>query len=71
MKISKDALAELQKIRSAIDNAYDKLNITLYTKSVSGKVSYSETKPFELVSENFEFISKKIRDLQDSEIVGD
>ena len=71
MKISKDALAELQKIRSAIDNAYDKLNITLYTKSVAGKVSYSETKPFELVSENFEFISKKIRDLQDSEIVGD
>ena len=49
MKISKDALAELQKIKSAIDNAYDKLNITLYTKSVSGKVSYSETKPFDLV----------------------
>ena len=71
MKISNEASVELKKLRAAIDNMYDKLNITLYKKNLGAKVSYSEVKPFDSVSENFEYISKIVRDLQDSEKVGD
>ena len=71
MKISNDASVELKKIRAAMDDAYNKLNVSLYKKNRAAKVSYSEVKPFDLVSENFEYISKTIRDLQDSERVVD
>ena len=71
MKISDEASVELKKLRAAIDNMYDKLNITLYKKNLGAKVSYSEVKPFDIVSENFEYISKIVRDLQDSERVED
>ena len=71
MKISDEASVELKKLRAAIDNMYDKLNITLYKKNLGAKVSYSEVKPFDSVSENFEYISKIVRDLQDSERVED
>ena len=71
MKISNDVAVELKKVRAALDNMYDKLNITLYKKNLGAKVSYSEVKPFDSVSENFEYISKIVRDLQNSERVGD
>lgn len=71
MKISNDASVELKKIRAAVDDAYNKLNVSLYKKNIAAKISYSEVKPFDLVSENFEYISKTIRDLQDSERVSD
>ena len=71
MKISNEASVELKKLRAAIDNMYDKLNITLYKKNLGAKVSYSEVKIFDSVSENFEYISKIVRDLQNSERVGD
>ena len=71
MKISNDVAVELKKVRAALDNMYDKLNITLYKKNLGAKVSYSEVKIFDSVSENFEYISKIIRDLQNSEKVGD
>ena len=45
---------------------YDKLNVTLYKKNTAAKVSYSEVNPFDLVSENFGFISKIIRELHKS-----
>ena len=70
-KISNEAVVELRKIRGAIDDMYDKLNVTLYDKHVAAKVTYSEVNPFHLVSENFQYISKTIRELQDSEIIGD
>ena len=70
-KISNEAAVELRKIRAALDNMYDKLDVTLYKKKVAAKVSYSETNPFSLVQENFEYISKIIRDLQNSEVIGD
>mgnify|MGYP003640348990 CR=1 FL=1 len=66
MKIDNDALVELRKIRAAIDDAYSKLDKPLYTKNIASKVSYTETKPFDLVSENFEFIVKKLKDLENS-----
>ena len=70
-KISNEVAEELKKIRSVIDDMYDKLNITLYEKNIATKVSYSEVNPFDSVSDNFEYISKKLRELQDSEIIGD
>ena len=71
MKISNEAVTELKKIRAALDDMYDKLNVSLYKKNLGAKVSYSEVKPFDSVSENFEYISKIVRDLQDSEKIGD
>ena len=63
MKIDNEALAEL---RAAMDNAYDKLNKPLYEKNIATKVSYKETIPFNLIQENFEFIAKKIKELEES-----
>ena len=63
-KISNEAAVELRKIRAALDDMYDKLNTNLYKKNVAAKVSYSEVNPFDLVSENFNYISTIIRDLQ-------
>ena len=71
MKISNEVVVELKKVRAALDNMYDKLGTTLYKKNLGAKVSYSEVNPFDMVSENFEYISKIVRDLQDSEVVGD
>ena len=71
MKISNEANVKTKNIRAALDDMYNKLNVTLYTKNVGAKVSYSEVKPFDSVQENFEYISTKIRELQDSEIIGD
>ena len=71
MKISNEVVGELKKIRAALDNMYDKLGTSLYKKNLGAKVSYSEVNPFDMVSENFEYISKIVRDLQDSEVVGD
>ena len=63
-KVSNEVASELKGIRGAIDDMYDKLNVTLYKKNVAAKVSYSEVNPFDAASENFEYISKKIRELQ-------
>ena len=71
MKISNEASVELKKLRAALDDMHDKLNVSLYKKNLGAKVSYSEVKPFDSVSENFEYISKIVRDLQDSEKIGD
>jgi len=64
-KISNEVAEELKRIRSAVDDMYDKLNITLYKKNTAAKVSYSEVNPFDSVSENFGFISKILRELQE------
>tara|TARA_R100001443_G_scaffold39589_2_gene52943 strand:- start:1004 stop:1219 length:216 start_codon:yes stop_codon:yes gene_type:complete len=71
MKISNEVVVELKKVRAALDNMYDKLGTTLYKKNLGAKVSYSKVNPFDIVSENFEYISKIVRDLQDSERVED
>jgi len=66
MKIDNDVLVELRKIRAAMDNAYDKLNKPLYKKNIDNKVTYTETIPFNLIQENFEYIATKIKELEDS-----
>ena len=51
---------------------YDKLNVIYMKNILAAKVTYSEVNPFNLVVNNFEYIvSKIIRELQDSEIIGE
>ena len=71
MKVNNEVIDEIKKIRNALDNMYDVLNVTLYKKNTAAKVTYSEVNPFNQVADNFEYISTKIREIQDSEIVGD
>ena len=71
MKVDNQVLEEVQKIRNALNNMYDVLNVSLYKKNTAAKVTYSEVNPFDSVADNFEYISTKIREIQDSEIVGD
>ena len=71
MKISNDAVDELKKIRSALDNMYDKLNTTLFEKKVAVKTTYKEVNPYDGVSENFSYIADKLKQLESSEIVED
>jgi len=71
MKVDNQVLEELQKIRNALDNMYDVLNVSLYKKNTAAKTTYSEVNPFNSVADNFEYISTKIREIQDSEIIGD
>jgi len=71
MKITSDVVAELQKIRSAIDNAYEKLNVILYERVTAVKTTYKPLNPSEKVMENFSYISEKIKFIQESEEIGE
>ena len=72
MKITNDILTELSHIRSAIDDAYDVLNTTLYEKTKAVKVSYKEVNPSERVTENFSYIVQKVINIsENSEVVGE
>ena len=72
MKITNDVLVELHKIRAAVNDAYDELNVTLYHKSTAVKVKYNEVNPSKKVSENFSYIAEKIKLIEDeSEVVGE
>ena len=71
MKITNDVLAELQKIRSALDDAYDKLNIVMYNRVTAVKTTYAPANPSEKITENFNYIAEKIKLIEDSEIVGE
>ena len=71
MKISNEVVEELKKIRNALDNMYDVLNITLFKKKFGIKVTYEEVNPSKSVSENFSYIADKLKQLESSEIVGD
>ena len=71
MKITNDVLAELQKIRAALDDAYDKLNTVKYDRVMAVKTTYAPINPSETVSENFNYIAEKIKLIEDSEIVGE
>ena len=71
MKITNDVLAELHKIRSALDDAYDKLNIVMYNRVTAVKTTYAPSNPSEKVTENFSYIAEKLKLIEDSEIVGE
>ena len=72
MKITSDVLAELIKIRSAVDDAYDKLNVIMYDRVTAVKTTYKPSNPSEKVTENFSYIAEKIKLIEDeSEVVGE
>ena len=72
MKITNDVVAELQKIRAALDNAYDKLNTVKYDRVTAVKTTYAPINPSEMVTENFSYIAERINFIQDeSEVVGE
>ena len=71
MKITNDVVAELQKIRSAIDDAYNKLNVVMYDRVMAVKETYAPGNPSEKVTENFSYIAEKLKLIEDSEIVGE
>ena len=71
MKADNQVINEVKNIRNALNNMYDVLNISLYKKNTAAKTTYSEVIPFNSVADNFEYISTKIREIQDSEIIGD
>jgi len=72
MKITSDVLTELQKIRSAIDDAYSKLNVVMYERVTAAKTTYKPLNPSEKVTENFSYISEKLKSIQDeSELIGE
>ena len=72
MKITNDVLAELQKIRAALDDAYDKLNTVKYDRVMAVKTTYAPINPSEMVTENFSYIAERINFIQDeSEVVGE
>ena len=71
MKITNDVLAELEKIRSAIDDAYNKLDVILYERVTTVKTTYKPSNPSEKVTENFSYIAEKLKLIEDSEIVGE
>ena len=71
MKITNDVLAELEKIRSAIDDAYNKLDVIMYDRVTAAKTTYKPSNPSEKITENFSYISEKIRLIQESEVVGE
>ena len=71
MKITNDVVAELQKIRSAIDDAYNKLNVVMYDRVTAVKTTYKPSNPSEKITENFSYIAEKLKLIEDSEIVGE
>ena len=71
MKITNDVHAELEKIRSAIDDAYNKLNVILYERVTTVKTTYKPSNPSEKITENFSYIAEKLKLIEDSEIVGE
>ena len=71
MKLTNDVLTELTKIRSAVDDAYTKLNVVLYDKVLAAKTTYKPTNPSEKVNDNFRYIAEKIKSIQESEVIGE
>ena len=71
MKITNDVVAELQKIRSAIDDAYNKLNVVMYDRVTAVKTTYKPSNPSKKISENLNYISEKIKLIEESEVVGE
>ena len=69
MKLTNDVLTELTKIRSAVDDAYTKLNVVLYDKVLAAKTTYKPTNPSEKVTDNFRYIEEKIKSIQESEVI--
>ena len=64
--MTNEQLEELQNIRNAVDNMYEKLNIDLYEKKLAAKVSYTKVNPSNLIIDQLEYIAQKLNLIQEA-----
>lgn len=64
--MTNEQLDELRNIRNAVDDLYTKLDRDLYEKNSGVKVSYKKIKPSSLVTDNLQYIVKKLNLLQEA-----
>ena len=65
MSLNEEQQLELKKVRDALDNIYDRLNIELYEKVKAAKVSYKKVNPSEYITDNLQYIVEKLSNLQE------
>ena len=61
--LNEEQQLELKKVRDALDNIYDRLNIELYEKVKAVKVSYKKVNPSEYITDNLQYIVEKLNNL--------
>ena len=60
-------LSQVEDIRNAINDLYDKLKVDLYKKHTGVKVRYEKVDLPKLVEANLEFIVSRLNQLRDGE----
>ena len=60
MSLNEEQQSELKKVRDALDNIYDRVNIELYEKVRATKVSYKKVNPSEYITDNLQYIIEKL-----------
>jgi hypothetical protein len=60
-------LRKIEHIRNALNDLYNKLDIDLYEKISTAKVSYKLKRPSSLIEENLGYIVKHLNELRDGE----
>jgi len=71
MKITEDVAAELRNIRNALNDMYNKLNVTLFEKDLAVKTTYREVKPCNSVSDNFSYIANRLTEIEGGTVEGE
>ena len=61
--LNEEQQLELKKVRDALDNIYDRVNIELYEKVRATKVSYKNVNPSEYITDNLQYIIEKLNNL--------
>ena len=61
--LNEEQQLELKKVRDALDNIYDRVNIELYEKVRATKVSYKKVNPSEYIKDNLQYIIEKLNNL--------
>ena len=61
--LNEEQQLELNKVRDALDNIYDRVNIELYEKVRARKVSYKKVNPSEYITDNLQYIIEKLNNL--------
>ena len=65
--MNNEQLEKIENIRRAVNQMHTQLNITLYDKKKTGKVTYEELKPSTLIEEHLEYIIRHLNELRDGE----
>tara|TARA_Y100000310_G_scaffold168400_1_gene168470 strand:- start:703 stop:921 length:219 start_codon:yes stop_codon:yes gene_type:complete len=71
MKITEDVAAELRNIRNALNDMYNKLNVTLFEKDLAVKTTYREVNLSDKVSDNFSYIADRLTEIEGGIVEGE